>query len=438
MTRPSISRTSDSSLADPTCVVDPQLLVSLEEHRAAVLDASPLLPAERLALDQAHGHTMAEAVRARYPLPAFDNAAMDGFAVRFADTTRATPRDPVTLRVIADVPAGSAEDPTLPAGTAARIMTGAPIPTDADTVVPFEDTVGGLTGSLDAALIIRTPRSEGAHVRRAGEDVTAGMEVVAVGTRLGPLHLSAIASVGVGEVVVTRAPRVAVISTGSELVEPGTTLGPGRIPESNSRMLASLAVECGAMVVCRVSIPDDRDRLREVLAEVTAPSATPRADVVIFSGGVSAGAFEVVKQTLDRQMHFTQVAMRPGRPQGFGVIGDGTLLFGLPGNPVSAAVSFEAFVRPALMKMQGRIEKWRQTLMLPTTSGWRSPSGLVHFVPVAIDRSDPGRWSVSPAGPAGSHRAGTLARADGYAVVPVGVDAVAAGDLVDVLMTNHP
>lgn len=411
-------------------------MASVEDHLAAVLRAATPLPAERTTIDTALGRTLAEPVHAESPLPAFDNSAMDGFAVRFADVSGASADSPVELRVEADLPAGTTDDPRLPADTAARIMTGAPLPADADTVIPFEDTALGLDDSLVTATVTRAPRSAGAHVRRRGEDVTDGAEVLAAGTALGPLHLAAAAAVGVRDVVVARAPRVAVIATGSELVEPGTALQRGLIPESNGRMLAALAIEAGCTVVHRTRVTDDASQLLAVLAEVTDRASTDRADVVLFSGGVSAGAFEVVKQALTETMSFTTVAMRPGMPQGFGILPDGTLLFGLPGNPVSAAVSFEVFVRPALLRMQGRPEVQRPTLRLPVSSGWLSPSDRRHYVPVSVDRSYPGGWSVTPAGPGGSHRAGALARADGYAVVPVGVDEVEAGDLVDVLLTS--
>ncbi|WP_311243625.1 gephyrin-like molybdotransferase Glp [Microbacterium sp. WCS2018Hpa-23] len=408
----------------------------VDDYLESVLRSVPLLPAERVELDAAQGRTLQEPVHAATSLPAFDNSAMDGFAVRFADLAVASRSGIPSLRVVADLPAGTDEDPTLPSRTAARIMTGAPIPTDADTVIPFEDTADGLTDSLTTTSITRLPPASGAHVRRLGDDAQRGDEIVTAGTVLGSLQIAAIAAVGVDSVLVTRALRVAVISTGSELVEPGVPLRRGQIPESNSRMLAALAVEAGCTVVRRASIPDEPARLIELLAEVTAPSSSQCADVVLFSGGVSAGAFEVVKLALAAEMTFTHVAMRPGRPQGFGVSRVGTVLFGLPGNPVSAAVSFEAFVRPALMQMQGRLDVHRPSLLLPAASGWRSPAGRRHYVPVSIDRSDPAGWVAVPVGPGGSHRASTLGRSDGYAVTPEDAHEVRPGDRVRVMLTS--
>jgi len=403
--------------------------IPVEDQLARVLASTPLLEAEKVPVAAAGGRTLREPVRARVDIPVFDNSAMDGFAVRFADVVDAASAAPVSLTVVADLPAGTADDPPLAAGQAARIMTGSPVPTDADAIVPFEDTAGGLAGSLGTVSVQRAPAAVGAHIRRAGEDLRAGDEVVPAGVELGAWQQGAAAAAGVAEVVVTRRPRVAVISTGTELVAPGTALRRGQIPESNSVLLAGLVADAGAEVVRRTSVDDEGSRLHETLAEVL-----EAVDAVVFSGGVSAGAYEVVKNELAGSMAFTKVAMQPGKPQGFGVAASGALLFGLPGNPVSAAVSFEVFVRPALLAMQGRTAWQRPVLRLPASTAWRTPAARRQYLPAAIDRSDPARWSVGPAtaGGSGSHRAGGLGRADAYAVVPADVDAVAAGDAVDV------
>lgn len=411
-------------------------LRTVEEHLASVLDVAEPLPSERVVLTEAHGRTLREAVTAAVDIPVFDNSAMDGFAVRFADVTDAAPDAPATLRVVADLPAGTAADPALAPGEAARIMTGSPVPTAADAIVPFEDTAGGLEDSLGSITVLRTPRSAGAHIRRAGEDARTGDEVLAVGEVLGALQVAAAAAAGVSEVVVSRRPRVAIISTGSELVEPGAPLRRGQIPESNSVLFAALATDAGAEVVRRASVPDEGAVLDDVLAEVTDPRSPRSADVVVFSGGVSAGAYEVVKTTLARTMTFSKVAMQPGKPQGFGRLPTGALLFGLPGNPVSAAVSFEVFVRPALLRLQGRRVLGRPTLTLAAGAGWRTPPARRQYLPVTIDRSDPRAWRVLPATSGGSHLAGGLGRAEAYAVVPAEIDAVADGDLVDVMLIS--
>ncbi|MCW3492153.1 gephyrin-like molybdotransferase Glp [Microbacterium sp. SSM24] len=405
-------------------------LVSIEDHLAAVLAATTLVDAVTVPVAAARGRTLREPVRAAVDIPVFDNSAMDGFAVRFADVADAAADAPVTLRVVADLPAGTALDPALRPGEAARIMTGSPVPSDATAIVPFEDTAGGLADSLGSIRVLRAPRGAGVHVRRRADDARAGDELLPAGTLLGPLQLAAAAAAGVAEVVVSRMPRVAVVSTGSELVAPGTPLERGQIPESNGELLAGLAAEAGAEVVLRLSVSDDGDGPREAVAAAELLGA----DVVVFSGGVSAGAYEVVKGTLGDVMAFPKLRMQPGKPQGFGRTPGGTLLFGLPGNPVSAAVSFEVFARPALLQMQGRTALSRPVLRLPAATGWRTPPGRTQYLPVTIDRTDPSAWRAVPATGGGSHLAGGLGRAEAYAIVPDDVAAVEAGDAVDVML----
>ncbi|SDG72287.1 molybdopterin molybdotransferase MoeA [Microbacterium pygmaeum] len=409
-------------------------LLSVQDHLAAVLATVAPLDGETIPLDAASGRTLRESVSAAVAIPVFDNSAMDGFAVRFTDVARADRRQPIRLTVVADLPAGTNLDPRIPEGCAARIMTGSPVPTDADTVVPFEDTTGGLADSLETASVVVAPRTRGAHIRRAGEDVATGSLVVARGAVLGPLQVAAVAAAGVSGVVVGRRPRVAVISTGDELAEPGSALRPGQIPDSNGRLLSALVADAGCHVVMRTTISDQPAALEHLLDELARQAPSPRADVVVFSGGVSGGAYEVVKETLSGSMTFSDVAMQPGKPQAFGRLPDGTLAFGLPGNPVSAAVSFEVFVRPALLAMLGRSDLQRPVLALPTLRGWRSPEGKRQYVPVALDRSNPRSWHVVPATMSGSHRAGGIARAEAFAVIPPDVDVVRDGDVVDVML----
>jgi len=411
-------------------------MIAVEEHLAAILARVTALPAERAAAADAEGLTLLEDARARVDVPAFDNSAMDGFAVRHDDVAAAAPDAPVALRIVADLPAGSSLDPALGVGETARIMTGSAVPTDADVVVPFEATAGGLEGSTSEAVVLRAPARPGQHIRRRGEDTEAGDVVLPAGARIGAFALGALAATGITEVTVARRPRVAVVSTGSELAPPGAPLARGMIPESNSSVLAALAREADAEVVLRTSVPDEADALRAAVA-----TARDRgADAIVFSGGVSAGAYEVVKSTLGPggEMAFSSVAMQPGKPQGFGVLRGGILLFGLPGNPVSAAVSFEVFVRPALLRMQGRAELARPILHLPAATGWRTPSPRRQYLPAAIDRTDPARWTVRPAtaGGSGSHLASALGRAEAYAVVPADVVAVEPGDPVDVMLVT--
>ena len=411
-------------------------LRSVEEHLGEILAACSPLPPETVPLDAGHGRTLREPVRAGVDIPVFDNSAMDGFAVLYDDVALASRRHPVTLTVVADLPAGTELDPPLAHGQAARIMTGSPVPRDADAIVPFEDTSGGLDDSLGEIRVLAAPRGPGAHIRRRGEDARRGDEVLSAGALLGPLQVAAAAACGVAEIVVTRQPRVVVISTGSELAEPGAPLSRGQIPESNSRLLSGLVVGAGGLVVRRASVSDEGSELQTLVAQVTDADSSERADVVVFSGGVSAGAYEVVKTTLAGAMTFSKVAMQPGKPQGFGRLPSGTLLFGLPGNPVSAAVSFEVFVRPALLRLQGRADLQRPTIALPARAGWRTPPGRRQYLPVRIDRSDARAWHALPATTGGSHLAGGLGRAEAYAVVPAEVAAVAAGDVVDVMLIS--
>ncbi|SJN46492.1 Molybdopterin biosynthesis protein MoeA [Microbacterium esteraromaticum] len=404
---------------------------TVEEQLERVLAAVRRHPSISVPLAEARGLTLRAPARATSAVPVFDNSAMDGFAVRFADVADATPEHPVVLQVIADIPAGSAIDPAIGAGEAARIMTGSPVSSDADAIVPFEDTVGGLADSLATATVQNAPKAVGAHIRRAADDIDIDDIVLDAGTLLGPRQLGALASAGIARVDVAPRARVVVVSTGSELVAPGTPLQRGQIPESNSILLAGLVAEAGADVVLRRVIDDDGDGPAEVVAE----ARELQADAVVFSGGVSAGAYEIVKQSLGDTMEFSKVGMQPGKPQGFGVTADGMLLFGLPGNPVSAAVSFEVFVRPALLRMHGRGSVHRARVVVPAAVGWRTPPGRRQYLPAVIDRTDPARPVVRPAtaGGSGSHLSVGLGVAEAYAIVPAETEQVFVGDLIEVM-----
>lgn len=407
-------------------------LRTVEEQLADVLAAVRPLPAVRLPLTAATGATLREPVRAALDIPVFDNSAMDGFAVRFADVAHARPEDPAILRVVADLPAGTSDDPPLAPGEAARIMTGSPVPSDADAIVPFEDTEGGLADSLRNTTVRRAPRAAGAFVRRAGDDLRADDVVLETGVVLGPLQIAAATAAGRTHAVVSARPQVGIVSTGSELAPAGTPLRRGQIPESNGVLLAGLVAAAGAEVVAQVVVDDEGEALRNAVAALLAAPV----DAVVFSGGVSAGAFEVVRTELAAAMTFTRVAMQPGKPQGFGTLPTRTgiaLLFGLPGNPVSAAVSFEVFVRPALLTMQGRRTVERARLTLPAGTSWRTPEGRRQYLPAVIDTSAP-TWTVRPAtaGGSGSHLAGGLGLARALAVVAADITEVREGDPVQV------
>lgn len=414
--------------------------VSVEEHLARILNTStPLAPTDA-PLAHAHGRRLAADVAALIDVPGFDNSAMDGYAVRRTDLTHASASAPVTLAVVADVPAGSALDPALGPGETARIMTGAPLPSDADAIVPIEDVTGGVTTGLTLhpppTIEVRVAPTEAAHVRRTGSDVRAGDTVLTAGRILGARDLAAAASAGVSRVRIVPAPRVGVLSTGSELRPAGAPLGRGEIHDSNSVLLESLVAESGGAPENLGIVPDDEEAFLTLLTD-----ASPRLDAIVTSGGVSVGAFDIVKAVLaPAGVWFGPVRMQPGKPQGFGVLDVGRthpapLLFALPGNPVSVFVSFEQFVRPALYAMQGRSDWQRQTVTATAIEGWTCPPRRRQFLPALLDTStDAATVRPATAGGSGSHLGASLAAANAIAVVPENVDKVRAGDRVDVTL----
>ena len=436
--------------------------LSVAEQQQIVLEAVVPLTPHRVALDAAYGLVLAEDVHSATHIPPFDNSAMDGYAVRRDDLHGASAAHPIVLSVVADLAAGTTLNPRIGAGEAARIMTGAPFPDDADAVVPLEVTDHGTQ-----TVAITEPPLPAAHIRRAGEDVRAGDLVLAAGTLLGPTQLAGVASAGRGTVLAHPAPRVAVISTGTELVEPGSATRRGQIPDSNSFLLAAAVAEAGCEPVRIGAVPDDETALAELLTGLAAS-----VDVIVLSGGVSAGAFDVVKAVLAPQpgMWFGPVRMQPGKPQGFGrwspvdaspvdaspvdaspvdaspvdaspvdASTDGPLIFALPGNPVSAYVSFEVFVRPALLRLRGlspdQID--RPTVTAVVDEGWKTPVGRAQYMPVAITH-EAGivRISRATAGGGGSHLVAGLARSEGLAIVPEDVWRVGAGDTLTVMLAS--
>ncbi|MDR7087567.1 molybdopterin molybdotransferase [Aeromicrobium panaciterrae] len=412
----------------------PSEVIEVEDHLANILRSVTPLPTETIQLRQAGGRTLARDLIAAHDIPSFENSSMDGFAVLYADVSNASPENPVSLEIVADIPAGTDLDPLVASGQAARLMTGSVMPSSADTIVPFEHTVEGLTDRLDRVTVIEAPRTQGVFVRRPAEDIAVGDLLLHAGTHLGPRQLASALAAGLVEAQVARTPRIAIVSTGSELVTDGSPLARGQIPDSNSPMLAELAREAGAEVVLHSSVSDHDAEVLAVVQELE----KLKADLVVFTGGISAGAYDVVKSALSAEdlMQFTQVRMQPGKPQGFGVAPSGLVLFGLPGNPVSTAVSWEVFVRPALLAMQGRTEIHRRVIRVRTTTGWKSPSGRRQYTPVALDTSDAGQWTAGPAssGHSGSHLVGSLALADGYAVIAAETEVVEAGQEVDVMV----
>ncbi|MGB1077974.1 MAG: gephyrin-like molybdotransferase Glp [Candidatus Nanopelagicales bacterium] len=402
------------------------MLVSVDDYREGILAGLEPLDPITLPLADSHGCVLAEDVVAQWPLPSFDNSSMDGYAVIASDVSSAAEASPVTLTVIDDVPAGSRADVALRPGCAVRIMTGAPIPSGTDCIVPVEVTDAG-TDSVE----IRERVDPGSYIRRAGEDVIIGDVVVRAGTLLSSRQLAVIAAVGKGHVVVYPRPRVAVLSTGSELVEPGTPLSKGMISDSNSFLLVSAANEAGAQAYRVPPVPDDAEAFSAAISD-----QLHRADLILTSGGVSMGAYDTVKEVFSSYgtVEFTKVAMHPGMPQGHGVVGESDderiPVITLPGNPVSSYISFQNFVRPAINKLRGLGSTDRPRLAAEVTKPLDSPQSKRQFARGRF--LDDGR--VEPVGGGqGSHVIGGLAQADCLIVIPEGVGHVNAGDTVDVV-----
>lgn len=421
---------------------------SVDEHLEDILrSVRPLEPIELQLLD-AQGCVLVEDVTVPVALPPFDNSSMDGYAVRVADVEGATEEYPATLTVLGDVAAGSDALPTIGAGQAVRIMTGAPLPPGAEAVVPVESTDGGLGGGPVDSMPPRSAYPQGSagevrvhhpatpwqYVRAMGSDVQAGTIALTAGTVLGPPQIALLAAIGRGTVQVRPRPRVVVISTGSELVEPSEPLGPGQIHDSNSYVLTAAVRDVGALAYRVGAVTDDVETLRATIEDQLI-----RADLIVTTGGVSVGAYDVVKEALsgvDAQpggrgadgtgVEFRRLAMQPGKPQGFGLIGhERTPILTLPGNPVSAYVSFELFVSPALRVLMGRDPARRMavraTLVADAPLG--SPDGKRQYLRGAYTPPDetesPAAYgTVRPVGGSGSHLIAALAHANALIEIP--------------------
>ena len=404
-------------------------LRSVDEHLDRILDAiDPLRPyAQPLA--EALGLPLCEDVTSPVELPGFDNSAMDGYAVRAVDVEGASEDSPVSLPVVGESAAGQTKAYALAAGTALRIMTGAPMPSGADAVVPVEWTNRGV-----AEVQVRQAPEAGQHVRRAGEDIRVGDPLLEEGAVVGPRQIGLLAAVGRSQVQTRPRPRVVVLSTGSELREPGIDLGFDSVYDSNSHMLAAAVRAAGAISYRVGPVVDDP----EVFADSISDQLV-RADAVVTSGGVSKGEYDVVKEVLGKlgTVEFCEVAMQPGKPQGFGTVGeDATPIFTLPGNPVSSYVSFEVFVRPALRRMMGLLPYSRPLTPARCLGGFTSAAGKRQFLRGVLT-GEPGQEEVRMVGGAGSHLVASLARANCLVVVPEDVTSVHGGETVEVLALDR-
>ena len=404
-------------------------LVTVEEHVSRILEAVEPLPAYDQPLLEALGLPVHGAVSSPMDLPAFDNSAMDGYAVHHPDVASASADHPAHLPVVGEIAAGQTRIFALSPGTAVKIMTGAPVPQGATAIVPVEWTDAGVAN----VRIERAP-VEGQHIRRQGEDVRAGDLLLDDSAVLGPRQLGLLASVGIAQVPSRPRPRVVIISTGSELREPGTKRAHDAIYDANSFMLAAAVRRAGAIAYRVGIVSDDPGEFHDTLSDQLV-----RADAVVTSGGVSKGEYDVVKEVLAGlgTVWFGEVRMQPGKPQGFGHVGeDSTPIFTLPGNPVSAYVSFELFVLPALRRMMGRQPYRRPLTRVRAGTSFRSALGREQFVRAKMSYAAGGPV-VFPVGGHGSHLMGDLAEADAIVVVPADQDLVRDGDLVDVLMLDQ-
>ena len=406
-------------------MADEDRLRTVDEHLSIVLDGIGSIDPIELTLLDAQGLLLAENITADFPLPSFDNSAMDGYAVRAIDTRDASREEPLRLQVVGDVAAGAKTRSGMGPGLAMRIMTGAPIPAGADAVIPLEDTDRGV-----ARVSILRPVRTGECVRRAGEDIAAGDPALGAGAALGPQQLGLLAALGRDRVIVRPRPRVIVLSTGSELIEVGKRPSFGEVIDSNSYMIAAAAKDAGADARRIGIVVDDHAKLLDALE-----SQLLRADVLVTTGGVSMGAYDVVKEALTElgTVEFTRLAMQPGKPQGFGHIGDRIPIFCLPGNPVSSIVSFEAFVRPAIRKLLGKRQLERSTVQAVALEGAKSPRGIRQYRRGVLHREAGGGYGVSFVGGAGSHLIASLALSNCLVVIPEEETEVTAGSPVTVM-----
>lgn len=403
-------------------------MIAIEEALEIILDNITEGPAVVVDTRDALGLVLAADIESRGDIPPFTNSAMDGYAVRSSDTRGASRENPVTLAVIEDVPAGTVPSKTVPPGGATKIMTGAPLPEGADAVIIVEETEERLGG-----VVCFTAVSPGQNVRPAGEDVKKGELLLPRGTVIRPAEMGMLAAAGATRVKVVAAPRVALLATGSELVEADRTPGPGQLRNCNNYALTGLVKKYAAVPVDLGIAGDDEEELRAKLLEAAS------FDIIVTSGGVSVGEYDLVKKVLGdlgAETKFWKVRMKPGKPLAFGTIG-GKPVFGLPGNPVSVIVSFEQFVRPAILKMSGRRRLKKPILSAVITEHVEKPTDRVHLIRAAV-RREGDRYTASPTGPQGSGILRSLTSAQGLIVLPVETSSVEAGETVRVMMLDWP
>ncbi len=410
-------------------------MLSVTEAQQAILASVKRLEPETVSVLEALGRVLAEEVLAETALPPFDNSAMDGYAVRAADLIGASPDRPVRLPVIADVPAGHPASIELEAGTAARITTGALLPRGADTVVPVEDTDDGARGAsaLLSSVAIHRAFEHGAHVRVAGHDVQRGEKVLSAGTLIRPVEVALLSAVGHSRVKVYRRPRVALLATGDELVAPDQLPGPGQIRNVNEYSTAALVMRYGGEPLL---LGIAHDRTEEVAAKLEEAIAQ-KADLIVASAGVSVGAYDVVKDAVKAHgsIDLWKVRMRPGKPFAYGSYRQ-VPFFGLPGNPVSAMMSFEQFVRPVL-RIMGGCAQWQKPTVSVKLLEPIASDGRETYARAWVERRD-GQWTARLSGGQGSNMLNSLARANALVIVPAGVTQLDVGAVAQAQMLDWP
>ncbi|MBU1355746.1 MAG: molybdopterin molybdotransferase MoeA [Candidatus Edwardsbacteria bacterium] len=399
-------------------------MISFHEARNKILEGIKPLPPEKCRLEDFLGRILVQDVAASFDIPQKDNSAMDGFAIIAADVANASQDDPVTLQVIEDVPAGKVATKSLKPGQAIRIMTGAQIPEGADAVVPVELTSKGIQNI--EVRILKAVR-QGANIRRQGEDVKSGQMLITKGTRLRPQEVGLIASLGLMEVLVTKQPVVGIISSGNEIAAPGQTLKPGQIYDANRFSIAGQVKEAGAVAKDYGIVPDDLSAIKGILNK-----AAQDCDVIITSGGVSVGDYDLMKQVLSElgQMNFWQVKQKPGKPLAFGHI-NGKPVVGLPGNPVSSMVVCDQYVRPLMLKMQGCAAIFKTAITAVCDQAIKKPAGKTQFLRAKVKWQD-GAYHTVLTGPQGSGILTSMVQADGLMILPEECDGVKQGDMVSV------
>ena len=396
-------------------------MLSVEEAQREILGRVRVLPSERVDVLAALGRVLAEPIRSTRRIPPWPNSSMDGYAVRAADV-----RPSATLRVVGRVVAGSLPTRAVGAGEAVRIFTGAPLPSGADAVIPQEDV-----DARDGVIALRSAVEPGAYVRPAGEDVREGDLVLEPGRAIGAAEIGILATLGRTQVAVGRRPRVAVLSTGNELADLGTEPTPAQIPNSNTYALMAQVMETGGVPLNLGVVPDRLDAIAERISQGA------EADVLVSSAGVSVGELDLVREALvnaGAELHLWKVDMRPGKPITFGSLG-GKPVFGLPGNPVSAMVTFELFVRPMLLAMQGRRGTGRLTVRATALAPIVNRGSRRGYLRVVLEARD-GRWGARLTGEQGSGILRSMVSADGLAVLR-GDTAVAAGQDVEVIVLRE-